>query len=64
MGPVGHRGKSGRRGFSAESPGAIIDKLSAELAETQRALEVQFMHIAQMQQEIDQLRARETERHP
>jgi hypothetical protein len=27
MGPVGHRGKSGRREFSTEPPSAIVDKL-------------------------------------
>jgi hypothetical protein len=62
MGPVGHRGKSGRREeFSTEPPSAILDKLSQQLADAQHALEVQFTRIAKMQQEIDQLRARVTE---
>jgi hypothetical protein len=64
MGPAGHRGTSGRRGFSEEPPSAILDKLSHELADAQHALEVQFVRIAQMQQEIDQLRARVTESSP
>ena len=64
MGPVGHRGKSGGRRFSEEPPSAILDKLSHQLADAQHALEVQFTRIAQMQQEIDQLRAKLTESNP
>jgi chromosome condensin MukBEF ATPase and DNA-binding subunit MukB len=64
MGPVGHRGKSGRREFSPEPPSAVLDKLSHQLADAQHAREVQFTRIAQMQQEIDQLRARVIESNP
>jgi chromosome condensin MukBEF ATPase and DNA-binding subunit MukB len=64
MGPVGHRGKSGRREFSPEPPSAVLDNLSHQLADAQHTLEVQFTRIAQMQQEIDQLRAKSDREQP
>jgi hypothetical protein len=51
-GPPGPRGESG-----SGVPFEIVEQLEIELKETQRSLEVQFTRIAQLQSELDSLRA-------
>jgi hypothetical protein len=38
-------------------PEALLDKLEKQMDEVRRGLETQFVRIAQMQQQIDELRA-------
>jgi hypothetical protein len=56
MAGPGPAAKSG--GAEAEdSSSVMLEKLDAEIGEAQKALEVQFIRMAQMQQEINVLRA-------
>jgi hypothetical protein len=62
MGPqglTGRAGAAGSRGVSGQSviPAGMIDKLAMELSEVQRTLEIQFARIAQLQAELDIMRA-------
>jgi hypothetical protein len=62
MGPqglTGRAGATGSRGVSGQSviPAEMIDKLAMELSEVQRTLEIQFARIAQLQAELDIMRA-------
>jgi hypothetical protein len=62
-GPRGARGATGSGGAKAarrpaSHPEALIDKLDEQMGEIHKALETQLIRIAQMQQQIDELRAR------
>ena len=52
-GPVGQQGSPGKRGSAA--PPEIIARLSAELVAVQTELSVQFIRIAEIQAELDEL---------
>lgn len=67
MGPRGPRGATGaagargQRGVAGTSrpaePIPVLNKLDEQMSEVQRTLEIQFSRIAQLQQQIDELRA-------
>jgi hypothetical protein len=54
-GAPGERGERGEQGSSA--PLDVIDRLTTELGAAQRELRVQFTRIAQLQADLDQVRA-------
>ena len=58
-GKRGARGARGPRGVPGRSAadGDIVDRIARELETAQRELRVQFTRIAQLQAEIDELRA-------
>ena len=58
-GPPGETGDKGRRGRPGSNiPHVIIEKLDEQMAEIQKALEIQLVRIGQMQRQIDELRAK------
>jgi len=58
-GPPGETGDKGRRGRPGSNiPDVIIEKLDEQMAEIQKALEIQLVRIGQMQRQIDELRAK------
>ena len=59
IGPVGPVGPQGERGLAGQGvPPDLLAKLAAELEETHAALQTQFVRIAQLQAELDVLRAK------
>ena len=60
-GPRGWRGRQGPPGLSAPD-GHALARLTADLIEAQDALQVQFKRIAQLQAEVDELRAKMDQR--
>lgn len=60
-GPQGPRGPAGERGEPGiPAPVEIIKVISTELEDVQRALQVQFKRIAQLQDILDDLRRKIT----
>ena len=59
QGKRGARGKQGRQGAPgvAAPNGEALARLTADLIEAQNELQVQFKRIAQLQAEVDELRA-------
>jgi len=56
MGPVGPQGERGLAGQGV--PHGLLERLAADLEETHAALQTQFVRIAQLQAELDLLRAK------
>jgi hypothetical protein len=70
-GPRGKPGKPGRRGARGErgeagqgAPQHAVESLTAELERVERSLRIQFTRIAQLQAELDSLRASLTHDRP